>query len=777
VALVQDFVRRTFVDQGMIADVNIHWDMAKDGKANPHAHIMLTMRRVVGEGDLARFGPKAREWNKLPLLLQWRQAWSEQVNAHLARLQIDARIDHRSNQDRGIALEPQRHLSLATFGLEGRGQMSMEAQLYRRTARGNGERLIARPAIGLSVLTQQHATFTQDDLARLAHYHSDSKSQFDQVLRAMRASPELIALGTDAQGVGRYTSLDMLGVEQGLERSAQALVHTRGHAVLAGSVEAALSEAERQGVTLSAEQYDAVTHVVQPHGLSAIVGYAGSGKGVALGVARRAWEAQGYKVQGAALSGIAAENLQSGAAIASRTLASLENAWSQGRDLLTRRDVLVIDEAGLIGSRQMQVFVEHAERAKAKIVLVGDAEQLQAIEAGAAFRMIVERHGSAELTAVRRQQQPWQAAATQMLAHGRTQEALAAYQAAGCIRAHPTNAAAQQALIEGWAARRVAAPARSQLILAHTGAQARALNDLARQTLRAQGRLGPDHLVQTAEGERAFAVNDRVIFRRNASALGVKNGTPGDIQSLQGSTLGVRLEGGRTVVVDLESYNNLDHGYAVTVHRAQGVTVDETHLLASGLMDRHSAYVALSRHRQQVMLHYDQQQFGSYAALTQTLGRDRPKDMALDYVDAFAARRALRSPSAQRAAAAPAGLRELGVAPAGEASKTGLALALEAYAAAAINIQHARRGDRGVTSIARQNLAQATDALHQAWPGGVGDLAKALKSTPGVLGQIAQGRAELVAAALEAHRVTRRAPSPLSRLGSDIETRHRDRTR
>src|SRR3546814_5190341 len=111
-------------------------------------------------------------------------------------------------------------------------------------------------------------------------------------------------------------------------------------------------------------------------------------------IARDGWEQAGYRVQGLALSGIAAENLESGSGIASRTIASLEHQWGQGRELLSENDVLVIDEAGMIGSRQMERVLNEAEKHGAKVVLVGDVEQLQAIEAGAAFRSLAERHGA-----------------------------------------------------------------------------------------------------------------------------------------------------------------------------------------------------------------------------------------------------------------------------------------------------------------------------------------------------------------------------------------------
>ena len=150
-----------------------------------------------------------------------------------------------------------------------------------------------------------------------------------------------------------------------------------------------------------------------------VVGYAGSGKSTMLGVARRAWAAEGYRVRGAALSGVAAEGLEAGSGIECRTIASLEYAWGQGKELLEAREVLVVDEAGMVGSRQMERLLSQARAAGAKVVLVGDPEQLQAIEAGAAFRALAERHGAAEITEVRRQRAEWQRQATRELATGR----------------------------------------------------------------------------------------------------------------------------------------------------------------------------------------------------------------------------------------------------------------------------------------------------------------------------------------------------------------------
>src|SRR3546814_15742323 len=120
-----------------------------------------------------------------------------------------------------------------------------------------------------------------------------------------------------------------------------------------------------------------------------------------LGVAREAWESAGYTVRGAALSGIAAENLEGGSGITSRTIASLEHGWARDRDRLTSRDVLVVDEAGMIGTRQLQRVLTEAASAGATVALVADTPQFDAIEEGEAFRPLGKPHGRAGLELAR----------------------------------------------------------------------------------------------------------------------------------------------------------------------------------------------------------------------------------------------------------------------------------------------------------------------------------------------------------------------------------------
>ena len=405
IALAREFAQREFVERGMVADLNVHWDVDAAGLAKPHAHVMLTMRAVDEDG----FGAKVRDWNRTDLLQGWREAWADHVNQRLAELDIDARVDHRSFQAQGIGLEPQHTIGPAAARMAGDGLEAERLEDHARIAHENGEKLIARPSIALAMITRQQATFTERDLAMFIHRHSDGKAQFDQATSAVRASPELVALGTDGRGQQRFTSRSMIAIEARLEHAASAMAERGGHAVAARHRMAALDAAEARGLVLSGEQRAAFEHVAGKEGLAAVVGYAGSGKSAMLGVAREAWEADGALPSAVRRCPASQPRIWRAApALPSRTLVSLEHQWGQDRERLTARDVLVIDEAGMIGSRQMERVLSVAERAGAKIVLVGDPEQLQAIEAGAAFRSIVERHGAAEITEIRRQREDWQ---------------------------------------------------------------------------------------------------------------------------------------------------------------------------------------------------------------------------------------------------------------------------------------------------------------------------------------------------------------------------------
>ncbi|MBZ6383004.1 MAG: Ti-type conjugative transfer relaxase TraA [Sphingomonas sanguinis] len=740
---------------------------------------MLAMRDVGPEG----FGKKNRGWNSTELLKDWREAWSAHVNERMAELGLEGRIDHRSYEAQGIALEPQHKIGPAASRRPEQGLEAERIEDHARIARDNGEKIIANPSIALDAITRQQATFTTRDLAVFAFRHSDGKEQFDQVMTAVRASPELVALGKDGRDQERFTSRDMIAVEVRLERAGDELAGRREHGLPAQAIAGAITRAGSEGLVLGDEQRAALEHITGPSGIANVIGYAGTGKSAMLGVARDGWERAGYTVRGAALSGIAAENLEGGSGIRSRTIASLEHAWGQGREQLGPKDVLVVDEAGMIGSRQMERVLSQARDAGAKVVMVGDPEQLQAIEAGAAFRSVTERHGAAEITEIRRQREDWQRDATRALATGRTGEAIHAYDGKGMVHAADTREQARAELVDGWDRARQAEPGSTRIILTHTNAEVQSLNGEARDRLRASGDLGDDVTVKAERGERQFATGDRIMFLRNERGMGVKNGTLATIERVSSGGMAVRLDDGRGLAFDTKDYAHVDHGYAATFHKSQGVTVDRAHVLATPGMDRHSAYVGMSRHRDDVQLHYGRDDFADQRQLVRALSRERGKDMAGDYAKpeqdqarAFADRREIRFPERARQVVErvrdkargmfdgfrPKPATEKATSPERVAADRPLARsqarAIERYGRAAADIGRMR--DKGLPVLAHQEqaLAKAGDALDQVRPLGSRDLASAIERDPRLARDAAEGNTGGAVKAMETERQVRIDP-------------------
>ena len=383
VVLLRDYIEQEFVSKGMIADFCIR----RNTPDNPYAHVLLTLRQATPSG----FGPKMRQWNRKSNLLEWRSAWAERTNQHLARAGHAVRIDHRTLEAQQIELTPGRKLGV---GRSRQGGQALPDHLQERfaeqhrIANDNGEMILGDPSVALRALCGQRPTFTHRELVQFLESRTGSTAQRDAALTAIMESSELVALPLEDERPPRFTSRDMLEAEKSLMRRVVAMRGRRGHGLALQP-----RDTEPPHDRLSEQQQAMLEYLVGEGDLKAVA-TADNGLLELLAAARGLWESSGFRVIGAALSRNAAERLQAASGIRSLTLASQEEEWKAGADPWSASHVLVLEGAEMIGLKQLERTLAVVDKARAKAVLVGDSRQLEAMGSLSPLRSILDTVGS-----------------------------------------------------------------------------------------------------------------------------------------------------------------------------------------------------------------------------------------------------------------------------------------------------------------------------------------------------------------------------------------------
>jgi conjugative relaxase-like TrwC/TraI family protein len=393
-----------------------------------------------------------------------------------------------------------------------------------------------------------------------------------------------------------YSTPELLGVERRIVdtamRSREVGAGVAGESALEGAVAArsSLSDEQRAMVERLCRSGDRVT---------VVAGKAGTGKTYALAAAREAWQASGHPVLGVAVARRAANHLQADAGIATTSVAALL-AGLDREGGLPHRAVLVVDEAGMVATRQIAKLLDAVERSDGKLVLVGDHRQLQELEAGGTFRALVHRGLAVQLTENRRQHENWERRALDQLRDGQPEAAIPQYVARDRVHIGDTSDQARHRLASDWRA----APANEDAVMiAQRRTDVADLNRRARTLRREAGELtGPELIV--ADG--AFSTGDLVLIKRNEPRLGVTNGERGRVLAVDLARQHLVVDiAGTAVTLDRMFLStptsrgdpSLLHGYAITCHVAQGLTVDHALVLADRAITSELAYTAMSRGR------------------------------------------------------------------------------------------------------------------------------------------------------------------------------------
>ena len=621
IALMQGYVRVSFSDRGMVAD----WVIHDKSDGNPHAHIMLTTRDL-GSAD---WGRKRRDWNARDVLSDLRSDWAQHANLALERAGFNERIDHRSNHARGIYLEPDSYNPHVASQARRQGEIAREANRCSDVADDNALYLQEHPEHILVVVQAQRAVFTRGDIV----------AAFED--RLMLTETELAGLMAEAMGSGAAVRL----VQNSPDGQAQYVTTARASEVqrletlaramaIAGPVASFGPTAPGIGLLagsgLTPDQRVAAQAMLSPAPLTLVKGYAGTGKTFTLGEVARVWQARGFEVLGGAASGKATQELGGLQGMRTATLAAWQARWSRGEAPERDRFVFIMDEAGMVGAGQWARIAGVVSKMGGKLIAVGDPEQLQPVSDLPGWAA-VERGVSqatagapvAALSSVRRQRSMADRMATEALARGGAEiaPAIRHYIDKGALRLDsgvlndPVSALAA-AYYKTGPGKAPDGAGCARIALAYTNREVWALNDAIRAQALARGEIDQagirdygtitriDRTTPTHERiavPLALGPGDRVMLTRPHRGLDLPRSAFGTVVDTRAGGIDLLVDGSPgAVTLDLATFRDLDYGYAATIHKSQGVTVDHTLVLGHGRMNRHAIYVALTRHRDSV---------------------------------------------------------------------------------------------------------------------------------------------------------------------------------
>ena len=607
VALAREYITSSLAGRGYACDWVIH---AKED--NPHVHVMFTERRISEDG----WGNKIQTSNRRQQLLELRAEWAMMANRHLERGGYEARIDHRSHADRGLTVEPGVHRGSEPGNAEDYAAWKARAAEDAAIRTANERWLLEHPEelVKLVGVTREEITRPALMAEALNRISFPDRREAEAYVDSAIQSGALMPVATSEVGDETWNSVIHLQQVRDVVAVADSLAVEPFSPAEAVAVDAL--DVTPAAAILNDGQRAAAEAVLSPDSrLALISGLAGAGKTRMLQVAAEVLTDQGIAVLGAAPSGRAAAELES-PHIRTRTVAG----WLQQRMAWVEEGqpfVFILDEAGMVGMNDVAALIQAVQMRGGKVVMIGDAEQLQPIAAGTPFRALRDRHGCVEMAWVQRQRDVDDRRATIALARGRAREALDHYARKGAITQHLNVPAAATAIAaEYWklGGRAVA--------LAHRNVDVAEINKAVRAAGVEQGRVSDITPFATRDGVVSFGVGDRVIATGTLPRHKVLKGAYGVVQAGADGRLEIAFDGhDAPVLLDAWTAGRIALGYAVTVHKSQGMTADHALVLATGTMDRHLGYVAFSRHRDHLRIHIDGSSVSGTADLAGQLRR------------------------------------------------------------------------------------------------------------------------------------------------------------
>lgn len=626
--------------------VAIQWAIHRDPEGkNPHLHLMESTRELTGKG----FGKKDRrlnpEFNKGQIVPdQLGSRWAEFQNTYFRERGFKLAVDP-------TRIVPDRHMNSALYIEESKRQEQRD-QLERENREATRD-----PEKVLIHVTAHKATFSVQDIDRYLVKGGLDDAERLEVRSAILDRGDLVALAGE-----RYTTQAILDQEQAVLGYADKLNTSGGFAV--SRTVAQLATSSR---TMDAEQMNAFDVATKANAIAIIQGRAGTGKSYTMGAIRDAYEAEGYRVVGLAPTNAVAADMRADGFKEGRTIASEMLRQQNEREVWDSRTVVVVDEMGMVSTRDMERMLARAEAAGAKVIGFGDDRQLQSVERGGMFPLLAEKAPSTELKSVRRQEMDWMREASEAAADGNISAAVKTYDERGNVLWSADLDKARAELVQDWKAA-TESTGDMPAVYASTNAQVHALNTeirLARKELGQLGTMSHAFEVEKREDKRTILLseNDRIIFtssvRDRATGLDLRNGEAGTVTKIEGSRITVRTDGAssRTFTFDGDENRGWDLGYASTVYKSQGKTKGQAWALHDSKFAWNSstAYVGLTRHKNDFRLYANRDMAKNAQELGWRMSRKGDNGAASAFKRAEVA---VPSLPAQRATATPVGVAE-----------------------------------------------------------------------------------------------------------------------
>jgi Ti-type conjugative transfer relaxase TraA len=655
IALARSFAERHFVAKGLAVQLDVHAPHEGDAeseRANWHAHLLITTRRLESEQFNTKkardLDPEVRLAGGRPLVSDgavWGELWREHQDQYFREHGIEARVDAR-------ATHAQEHIGPVRMRVTG-AEIVERAETIRRA----NQTAASDPDQVLAALTRNNATFTARDLDRfLAKQSGQEGREVSPETVAVRAAVlkhgDLIPLHDRETGEAaeRFTTRNVRAEEEAALGDAARMGRVRSRGVSGRAARSA--RAER---AMRPDQDAAFAHAIGPGDLKLVEGRAGTGKSFTLAAIRDAHVADGRHVVGLAPTNAVAQDLAADGFTEAGTVHSALFRLKNGRTSWDRNTVVIVDEAAMLDTPVTGELLAAARQAGARVILAGDDRQLASIERGGLFAELRQRHGAAEITEVARQTVDWQRQAARDLAEGRFAEAVNAFDRAGAITWTEKQEGARAALVAAWTRDAVEHPGASRFVFAYTNRDVDALNAELREVYRSRGALtGADVEFDTKHGKAAFAIGDRVQFTDTDKRRHIYNGNAGTITGLNGLTgeITARLDAaggaGREVSWFAGDFEGFRHGYAGTIYKGQGKTLDRTYLYHTEHWRAAASYVALTRQRDsaQVFVARETARDANHLARQMARGEVRAASVAWATPEEAAKERTARQPDA-----------------------------------------------------------------------------------------------------------------------------------